>query len=546
MNQSDEYQPLLSKQVKAMQDPSASNANINRHKKLSFAQLSVIIFTLTCAGPFGIEEALQSGGALYTLLGLMLLPFIYAIPQSLMCAELGSMMPSHHGYIIWVFRGFEKDRFGHFLGFYNAIGCIVGMAKDIPIYIMLMLYYFKKLLFDDFNFEMSWFEEYCLSLFLILLGMMINIANITTLGNSAIIWMCIILLPFLIGFLYSLPQTDFNAWIDTTPQNEHKEYQFGLWLSTLLWLHTGWDSTGCLSAEIGFPKKKFFNAFVVAMVMDYVGYTIPLLGALTVQCTERCWDAGYLYTAYHAILPGLGLAVAFSGLIANFAIYNAEIAVQARAFWALSQPFCLLTKSGKMYVESHDGTLYDDNMEIMDRDRIEKDGLRRIVIAMLPRWLCGTIWTRTGAPVRGVLFQSALCCVLILFDFEFLLQATVLINCVTWCVELCSFLRLRYTEPETERPYKVPGGMFVAWLITLVKVTLVLVLFILVLRDHPIYILITIGFLIFTLIYYWFYLRYIEKRYKTASPQLVYEMVELAEDGSSEMRRGSGSVDVQT
>ncbi len=48
-------------------------------------------------------------------------------------AELGSMMPSHHGYIIWVFRGFEKDKFGHFLGFYNAIGCIIGMAKGIYI-----------------------------------------------------------------------------------------------------------------------------------------------------------------------------------------------------------------------------------------------------------------------------------------------------------------------------------------------------------------------------------------------------------------------------
>eukprot|EP01084_Bolivina_argentea_P158189 275589_1 len=171
-----------------MEDPYASNIELNKHKKLSFIQLSIIIFTLTCSGPFGIEEAIQSGGVLYTLIGLIILPFVYSIPQSLMCAELGSMMPSHHGYIIWVFRGFENDKYGHFLGFYNAFGCIIGMAKDIPIYPILMLFYFKKLIFNDFNFEFSWIEEYLLYLLLILIGALFNIANITTLGNSTILF----------------------------------------------------------------------------------------------------------------------------------------------------------------------------------------------------------------------------------------------------------------------------------------------------------------------------------------------------------------------
>ncbi len=108
-------------------------------------QLSVIIFTLTCASPFGIEYAIQSGGVSYTLIALIVIPIIYAIPQSLMFAELGSMMPSHHGYIIWVFRGFERDRSGHFLGFYNAIGCIIKLGQDIPIYVLLMFDCLKRL-----------------------------------------------------------------------------------------------------------------------------------------------------------------------------------------------------------------------------------------------------------------------------------------------------------------------------------------------------------------------------------------------------------------
>merc|ERR1719242_2762723 len=442
----------------------------------------------------------------------MILPIIYAIPQSLMCAELGSMMPSHHGYIIWVFRGVEKDRFGHFLGFYNAIGCVVGMAKDIPIYIILMIFYLQKLVANDFAYDFSWIQQYLISLFLIAIGGILNVANITTIGNSAIAFTVLTLLPFIIGFIWSLPDTDFSSWTDTEPQNEGNQYKFGLFLSTMMWLHTGWDSTGCLSAEIGFDKSKFFRPFLGAMVLDYLGYTLPLLAAVTVKCgdEDNCWDDGYLYTAFHGISPILGWGVAASGFIANFSLYSAEMSVQARSFWALCQPLVLLPQSGKMYIESHDGILYDDDMNIVELDQIKSEAIysedtRRIAIGMLPQWLCGTIWERTGAPVRGVILQSAICSVLILFEFEFLLQAATLINCTTWCAELCSFLRLRYTEPDTERPYKVPGGLKVAWLITVVKLLLVTVLFVLVIRDNPWYILVTPGFFALTVVYYLFY-----------------------------------------
>ena len=184
--------------------------------------------------------------------------------------------------------------------------------------------------------------------------------------------------------------------------------------------------------------------------------------------------------------------------------------MQARSFWALCQPLVLLTESGKMYIESHDGILYDDDMNIVEINQIKNEEIysdksRRIAIGMLPKWLCGTTWQRTGAPVRGVILQSVICSVLILFDFQFLLQASVLINCITWCAELCSFLRLRYSEPDTRRPYMVPGGLKVAWLITVDKLVMVTVLFILVIRDNPYYVLITIGFLLLSMVYYWCY-----------------------------------------
>lgn len=62
-------------------------------KKLSMLQLTMMIWSLTSGGPFGLEAAVQSGGVMYTLLGFILTPVIFSIPQSLMCSELGCMMP---------------------------------------------------------------------------------------------------------------------------------------------------------------------------------------------------------------------------------------------------------------------------------------------------------------------------------------------------------------------------------------------------------------------------------------------------------------------
>ena len=140
----------------------------------------------------------------------------------------------------------------------------------------------------------------------------------------------------------------------------------------MIWLSTGWDCTGCLSAEIGFEKRKFFRPFLGAMVLDYFGYTLPVLAAITVHCdnsVDHCWDDGYLYTAFYAISPVVGWGVAVSGFVANLSLYVSEVTVQARSFWALSQPFVLLTKSGKMYTESHDGFIHDEDMNVVEKGR---------------------------------------------------------------------------------------------------------------------------------------------------------------------------------
>jgi len=498
-----------------------SHLSITGHppRKLSILQITTIMFTLTSGGPFGIEEAVQSGGILYTLIGLIAISFLYSLPQALMCSELGSMMPSYHGYIIWVYRAFGDVKYvGNFIGFFNSIAEIFAMGTDIPIYPVIMSYYFEQLIKTHFtSFSFTFWTAYTFKVCMILLGAIFNIFNIKIIGNSTIIFSVIIVLPFLIGFVYSAQNTDVSTWLSVKPYNDSNEMQWGVFISSLLWLNNGWDSVGSLTAELNFPRSRIFCSFLMAIIFVYISYTVSILGALTVPCDDKhtaCWDDGYLYTAYDKMSVLLGLFIVIAGFMANFSMYMAELSVQARLLWSLCQPAVVLLDDGTMYVQTHENKYVDDDMYIIDFEKLQmhwqrhkrrKLSYQTIRIGILPHWLCGTLWSKTGAPVRGVILQSAVSAVLILFDFSTLLQGTVLINAITWCLEFLSFIMLRYKEPNTRRPYKVPGGMCVAWLITLDKLILVGFVMFLIIYDTPWYFYLLTGNLGVVLMWYLVY-----------------------------------------
>jgi len=75
-------------------------------RALGTIQLAVIIFYSVSGGPFGIEDSVRAGGAFYTLIGLLVLPFVWSIPEALVTAELGSAFPEAAGEVAWVETAF--------------------------------------------------------------------------------------------------------------------------------------------------------------------------------------------------------------------------------------------------------------------------------------------------------------------------------------------------------------------------------------------------------------------------------------------------------
>ena len=66
-------------------------------RKLTAVQLAVLVFYKVSGGPFGCEVTVASAGSRYALLGFVLFPLLWCVPEALITAELGSAFPEPSG-----------------------------------------------------------------------------------------------------------------------------------------------------------------------------------------------------------------------------------------------------------------------------------------------------------------------------------------------------------------------------------------------------------------------------------------------------------------
>ncbi|THU72350.1 hypothetical protein C4D60_Mb04t11170 [Musa balbisiana] len=88
-------------------------------RKVSVIPLVFLIFYEVSGGPFGIEDSVQAAGPLLAILGFLIFPFIWSIPEALITAEMGTMFPENGGYVVWV-----SSALGPFWGFQQGTGGI--------------------------------------------------------------------------------------------------------------------------------------------------------------------------------------------------------------------------------------------------------------------------------------------------------------------------------------------------------------------------------------------------------------------------------------
>ena len=107
--------------------------------KMTPIRMAGMLFCLTAAGAFGIEDMIPLSGPGFTLVMLVVFAVIWAYPISQIVSELSAIMPSEGGIYIWV-----KEALGEFWGFCTSWWGIMNCYLGLSVYIVLITDYASK------------------------------------------------------------------------------------------------------------------------------------------------------------------------------------------------------------------------------------------------------------------------------------------------------------------------------------------------------------------------------------------------------------------
>ena len=402
--------------------------------------IGVLGFLITCAGPFGVEIAIRSAGPLFTLIALVLLPVVWAMPQGMMTAEMSSMegMDENGGYVLWV-----QEAFGDCLGFVNGLTCATTNLADLPAYGVLSVDYLVIYLDYAHGIELSIWYQVLIKTFIVIFVFFANARGLESVGYVSLLLTVLVLLPFAIQLVYMGFENELrpSTWLDKSKICEDEEiltytaclkagkklrtnYDWGLFFNTMIWSYMGWDSLGCIAGEVKNPRKSYPRGILIAIVMNTLTYAVPVMTAASANDDYSLYDDGFFVTVAYDVRPWLGAWVVTAAMVSGLAQYNACMATTSRALWALGG----------------------------GEDTIVKDPI-------VPRFFAKS-WDRFDSPIVAIFFQSLTTSVLMLLPFEFLLEINVFLNNITLFLEMSAWVYFRKYQPDRKRPITVPYGNF--------------------------------------------------------------------------------------
>ena len=154
--------------------PSLMAPRQEKPRVLTPLALTGMAYITVCAGPFGLEPAVGAAGPLPVLLGILLLPFLWGLPQSFITAELSTMMPDNGGYVLWVRRGL-----GNFWGWISSYNSMFCNMVDLPLYAVLTTDYVKTYVRRQWDYEFTVWESWSVKAAVVLFVAIMNIRGVS-------------------------------------------------------------------------------------------------------------------------------------------------------------------------------------------------------------------------------------------------------------------------------------------------------------------------------------------------------------------------------
>uniref|UniRef100_A0A0E0D1E1 Polyamine transporter PUT1 n=1 Tax=Oryza meridionalis TaxID=40149 RepID=A0A0E0D1E1_9ORYZ len=369
--------------------------------KLSLVPLIFLIFFEVAGGPYGAEPAVQSAGPLFALLGFLVFPFIWAVPESLVTAELSTAMPGNGGFVLWADRAFGPFA-GSLMGTWKYVsGAINGAAFPA-----LCADYVARVApavsgggarvaaIVAFNVAIS----------------VLNYTGLSIVGWTAVALGIASLSPFALMFGAALPKIRPRRWRATAADRDWK-----LFFNTLFWNLNYWDSASTMAGEVERPGRTFPRALLSAVAMTTLGYLLPLLAATgAIDAAPEDWGNGFFADAAGMIAGGwLKYWIEVGAVLSTIGLYSATLS---------SAAFQLLGMAD---------------------------------LGLLPRAfaLRAPVF---DTPWVGILATAAITLAMSFTSFDTIVASANFLYSLGMLLEFAAFVRLRARLPAMPRPYAVP------------------------------------------------------------------------------------------
>jgi amino acid transporter len=389
----------------------SSNGNASSLRKAGLFYLVFVMFSYTTGGPFGLEDMVTTSGPGMTLIYLLVLPFFWCIPVSLVSAELTTAMPVEGGFYRWTRAAFG-DFWGFLAGWWNwSASFLLGGAYAV-LFTDYLVYYFPGI--------RGW-KHYLVSVALIAVITWINVRGIEMVGKVATALEIFIFVPVITMIVMGLMRWHHNPFVPLIPPHQPTFKIFGVGLALGLWLYSGYEQLSTVAEEVENPQRAYPRALAMVVPLSIAAYFLPTLAGLASAGKWEQWHTGYFSDAARIIggslsgRPWLGTWMTLAAMVANVALLNSTVLTTTRMPFAMAE----------------DGYL----------------------TAALTRK-----HSRYGTPWLAVVVSAIIYALLAWQSLGQLISVYIWLRSATTVLTVLSAWKLRRTRPEMPRAFLIPGG----------------------------------------------------------------------------------------
>ncbi len=363
----------------------------------------------------------------------VLLVFFF-VPYGLMTAELGSTYADTGGIYSWV-----KRAFGGFWGTQVSWWYWINVGIWLPsVYLM-----FATLLGQTFDFKVGFWWTVAMAVALIWINFAINVITLDTskwvTNIAAIVTVTIMIIIGIAGVASLFTDGSATEWTST---DMLPGWGSMVLLGVIVYNFLGFELMSSASEEMQDPQKDVPRSIFTAGLMIAVFYLIAIVGMLLLLPTDGFNRTNGLFRVLEAGIGSTGFAAVLVTLIGIGALY---------CFFAALVPWTIGANRA-----AAEAARRGDLPPVLGRTNKR---FRTPVAAATATAVVGTLFI-VGYGIVMQLSTSPRVETLFWNLFAF----STLVFLLSYLVMAAAFLKLRYSDADATRPYRVPGGMVGAWI----------------------------------------------------------------------------------